>query len=369
MEKQENYGLDLHCSMILDEYRTELPVFEKMKEIVQTKLQEAIDKNGIYVTAIEARLKKEKSLAGKLELKGSKYQSLGEITDILGTRVITFYNDEVDKISAIVEHMFSIDWENSVDKRKMLDLKSFGYQSLHYICRIPKKMYFDPQHPEINEYRFEIQMRSALQHIWATIEHDIGYKSGVKIPEEYLRNLFRLAGMLELADEQFSSIRTNITDYRRKVENLVSSGKFDEVPLDESTFRQYLLLKPFEKLSKRIAAINQAEINISTSMPYLAVLKHLGMKTLGDVEKLKMNYGDDAYQLAVYQIGTTDIDIINSTVAIQNLLLVYILENNGGEQGLIEMFEILNGPSDYNQTRAKRLMESIDHLVFMNKKN
>lgn len=369
MENLTNYGLDMHCTMILEEYRDARPIFEKMKEVVLNSLQKCISENGIYVTAIEGRIKQEKSLAGKLELKGSKYQSLQEITDILGTRVITFYSEEVDKISALVESVFDVDWSDSVDKRKIHNLQSFGYQSLHYICRIPKKLFFDASMPEINEFRFEIQMRSALQHIWATIEHDIGYKSGVEIPNEYKRSLFRLAGVLELADEQFSTIRTNITDYRRKVEGLVSSGKFDEVPLDESSFRQYLVLKPFEKLSKKIAAINQAEINISTSMPYLSVLKHLGMKTLGDVERLKHDYGVDAYQLAVHQIGTTDIDIINSTVAIQNLLLVYILENNGGEQGLVEMFELLDGPSEYNSIRAKRILESSKHLAFMNKKD
>ena len=364
----EKYGLDLHCTMILEEYRESLPIFEKMKEIVTQSLQQSISENGIYVTAIEARIKAEKSLAGKLELKGAKYHSLGEITDILGSRVITFYEEEVDKIAALIDKIFDIDWDNSVDKRHMYDVKSFGYQSLHYICSIPKSLYFDPEHPELNQYRFEIQMRTALQHVWATIEHDIGYKSGIEIPPEYIRNLHRLAGMLELADEQFSATRTSITDYRRKVENFVANGNFKDVPLDEDTFRRYLQMKPFEQLSKRIAAINQAEIHISSSLPYLIVLKDLGFKTLADVEHLKKKYSEDAYQLAVYQIGNTDLDIIVSTVAIQNLVIAFILKHGKGVAGLIRMFELLQGPSDYNITRAERTMETASHLSFMNQK-
>lgn len=366
-ENIDNYGLDLHCCMILEEYRDMLPVFEKMKQIVVGALEKAICDNGIYITALESRIKQEKSLAGKLEIKGSKYSFLSDITDILGTRIITFYSDEVDKVAALVDRLFDIDWANSVDKRKMHELNSFGYNSLHYICRIPESMYHDPAVPEINEYRFEIQMRTALQHVWANMYHDTGYKSGVEVPQNYLRNLNRLAGMLELADEQFCLIRTNINDYRRRVQSLVSGGRFEEVPLDGDSFASYLKLRPFDSLNRRIAAINQAEIHPTSSIHYLPVMKALGFKTLQDVEDLIRNYSEDAYILASYEIGNTDIDIISETIAVQDLLIVHILENGGGERGLKFMFDTLNGPSDYNTDRARRIVETVRNLPFMNR--
>lgn len=366
-ENIEQYGLDPHCTMILEEYRESVPVFEKIKEIAVDAINRAISENGIYITAVESRIKAEQSLVGKLELKGVKYMNLSDITDIFGMRVITFYTDEVDKIAAMADRLFDIDWANSVDKRKMHELNSFGYNSLHYICRIPQSLYFDPQMPQVNEFRFELQMRTALQHVWANIHHDTGYKSGVEIPYDYLRNLSRLAGMLELADEQFSQIRTGINDYRRQVQQLVSSGKFEEVPLDGDTFGSYLKIKPFAKLNKRIAAINQAEVHHASCVHYIVVLKALGFKTLGDVEQLIRDYSDDAYKLATYELGNTDIDIISETVAIQDLLIVYILENGGGERGLIYMFDSLNGPSDYNVRRAKRIVDTAAQLPFMNR--
>lgn len=367
-DSNETYGLDLHCTMILEEYRQMRPVFERMHDIVRSALEKSVKDNNLYVTAIESRLKEEKSLAGKLELKGAKYNSLGDITDILGARVITFYSDEVDKISALVDRIFDIDWNNSVDKRKMHQLNSFGYNSLHYVCRIPKTMFFDPAMPELNEYRFEIQMRSALQHVWATIDHDTGYKSGVEVPRDYLRNLNRLAGMLELVDEQFCQIRTDINNYRREVQSLVASGKFDEVSLDGDSFKSYLRLKPFDKLTKRIAAINQAEVHESSSLPYLEILKDFNFTTLGDVERFIKENSDDAYQLAVYQIGNTDLDIIASTVAIQDLCIVHILKKDGGVHGLKHMFDVLGGESEYNRDRAQRIMESAGQLQILNRK-
>lgn len=364
----EDYGLDLHCNMILEEYREQSHVFGKIKEIVLNTLKKTIDKKKLFITAVEGRVKTEESLVGKLELKGYKYAMLSDITDIVGIRVITFYTDDVDKIAVIAENLFEIDWQNSVDKRKMHELDSFGYMSLHYICRIPKKLYFDPATPQINEYRFEVQLRTTLQHMWAVMHHDTGYKSGVEVPREHLRSLNRLAGVLELADDEFSRIRTTINDYRRRVRELVASGNFGEVPLNGDTFRSYLNLKPFDKLNRKIAAINQAEIHETTLIPYLAVFKYLGFETLADIDSLIKTESDNAFQLAVYQIGDTDLDIIASNVAILNLCIVYLLRKGGGIDELTAMFESLNGPSDYNRSRAARIIEKSLKLSFLSER-
>ena len=141
------YQLDPHCEAILEEYREHLPLFEQVKGEVLSKLKEVFEEAGLIVASIEGRVKTEGSLAGKLELKGSKYASLQDITDIVGVRVITFYIDDVDKVASAVDRLFEIDWANSVDKRKAHEIDSFGYMSLHYICRT-----------EGFPYRCEIQM-------------------------------------------------------------------------------------------------------------------------------------------------------------------------------------------------------------------
>ncbi len=362
----EKYGLDIHCSMIIEEYREKLPVFKKMQEVVLAELKKCLKENNIAVTAIEGRIKTEKSLAGKLNLKGAKYNTLSDLTDIFGTRIIAFYNDDVDKISALMEKLFEIDWKNSVDKRKTHELNSFGYLSLHYICKIPKSLFCNEAMPELNEYRFELQMRTALQHVWANMYHDIGYKSGIEAPQDYLRTLNRLAGMLELADDEFGRIRNRINEYRFKVEALVKDGKFEEVNLDGDSFMRYLQLEPFKRLTEKIAAINQAEIHQTPMTPFLKVFMKIGCKTLGDVEKIKKDYSDDAYHLALHQIGGTDLDIVASNIGVQNLCIVYLLKNGGGAHGLTKLFDTLNGESPYNADRAKRLIEQVKELPFLN---
>lgn len=353
----KKYGLDLHCQTILEEFRANITTFKRMKEVVKELMEKCIASNGLYVTAIEARVKTEKSLVGKLELKGHKYNSLSDITDILGTRIITFYTDEVDKIAALMEKTFEVDWANTIDKRKLYDVDRFGYMSLHYICRIPKSLFSCPEHPALNDFRFEIQMRSALQHVWANMYHDTGYKTGVEIPEEHLRNLNRLAGLLELADEQFSKIRLEITDYRRQVQAFVADGNFDAVPLNGDTFRSFIQLKPFKKLIERIAIINQAEIIEDSLVRYLNILVQMGFKTLGDIERMIKENSEAAFQLAVFQLAGTGLDIVTNSLAIQNLCIVSLIKKGYGELGLKFFYESLYGPNDYNEQRAKRTME------------
>ena len=353
---ENKYKLDAHCQAILEEYNAHLQEFEKTTEIIRNKLKEVFEKAGLVVAAVEARVKTEKSLAGKLELKGAKYASLKDITDIIGLRVVTFYSDDVGKVASAVDRLFDVDWENSVDKRKLHEIDSFGYMSLHYICSM-----------EGFPYRFEVQMRTVLQHAWANMNHDTGYKSGVEVPREYLRNLNRLAGMLELADEQFSRIRNELTDYRRRVQALVASGNLGEVPLDGDTFRSYLSLNPFQHLNKRIAAVNQAEIQDVNLMYFLSVFKFMGCQTLGDIDKLIKENAEAAYQIACYQIGLTDLDIISSSLGPQDVCIAAILRAGEGKPGLKRLYDELHGPSEMNETMAELLMEQTRDLPFMNK--
>jgi len=361
-----NYHLDPHGTKLLLQYQERRPIYERMEKIAYDHLRYTLRRQGIYVTSIEHRIKEEHSLAGKLELKGAKYESLDDITDILGLRVITFYTDDVDKVAAIAKHTFDIDWQESVDKRKLHQLDSFGYNSLHYICRLPKSVIDDPEMPELNQYRFELQMRTALQHVWSTIEHDTGYKGEVKIPHEYQRQFNRLAGMLELIDDEFSRLRTRLTDYRRQVQSLVASGQLDDVLLDSDSFKSYLHLKPFDRLNQRIAAVNQAEILPCSLLSFVPILQSFGFKTLGDVDRMITKDADDAYQLALSQLAFTDIDILSENVGLLNLCIVHILKEGEGLPGLKQFYNHLYGKQ--GESFANIMMKQVTDLPFMHKK-
>ena len=348
--------LNPHGEALLQQYREQVLALEQLSKIVYDQLRQVLHEQSVELSAIEYRVKTEYSLAGKLERKGDKYASLEDITDLVGLRIITFYTDDVDKVAAIVQQLYDVDWTNSIDKRKAHELTSFGYNSLHYICRLKG-----------GSAPFEIQMRTALQHVWSAIEHDIGYKGAVKLPPEYRRQFSRLAGMLELADDEFSRLRTTMTDYRRQVQTLVKSGQLDEVLLSTDSFSSYLQLHPFNRLNQRIAAVNQAEIFPASMLPFLPILEGFGLETLGDLQRFIDSNSEEAYQLAVSQLAITDLDILSETIGLQNLCIAYILKTGGGRVGLKWFYDTIYGVQNSNEMLADMMCEQASALPFVKK--
>lgn len=346
--------MDQHAEMILNEYREQYANFHIIREIVLNKLKEFVAEFGIVVNSVEARIKDEGSLAGKLELKGYKYQNLLDITDIVGARVVTFYMDEVDKFAAKVESSFDIDWDNTIDKRKTHKIDQFGYMSLHYICRIPKEMYYDPDFPIVNELRIEIQLRSVLQHAWAAIQHDTGYKTDVEIPREYLRNFNRLAGLLELADDAFCNMRNSIEDYRRRVKQVVKNGKLDDIELNGDSYKAYLENGGFDDINKRIATIGNMEIEEVSLANFLKVYKSFGFTTLKELDDFVKEYSDLAYELSIRQFTGKDIDIITSVTGPLSLCIVYALSKDMGVSIIKLILDAIYGPRKINERIANR---------------
>ncbi|MDN3583387.1 hypothetical protein [Mucilaginibacter flavus] len=174
------------------------------------------------VHQIGGRTKTIESLSKKIDDKSGKYSVLNDITDIVGIRIITYLESEVDLVADLVEKEFVKDLENSIDKRK-LKADQFGYRSLHIVVSLNESRLRLKEYKRYKGLKCEIQVRSILQHAWAEIEHDLGYKGEVSIPEPYKRSFNRLSALLETADIEFVRLKSELIDYEKEVSNLIIS--------------------------------------------------------------------------------------------------------------------------------------------------
>ncbi|MGN1053104.1 MAG: GTP pyrophosphokinase family protein [Candidatus Scatosoma sp.] len=341
--------------LIIEEYRKERENFIKLDGVVYDKLCALVKRSGIQTLSIEHRVKSEASLAGKLVKNGDWYQKFENLTDILGARVICFFNDEVDKLGKMIEENFSIDWQNSSDKRALIKADSFGYLSLHYVCYLSE----DSGYPEdICNKKFEIQIRTILQHTWAAIEHDIGYKSEFGLPREYERGFSRVAGLLEVADDEFTRLRNGMKAYTDDIRAKIKENRASDVAINIVSPNEFVSHnKRMCDLVEKIAKINGAEIKTVSPDNYIEQLKWFGITTIGELQEMTGRNEKLAFELAESTLKATDIDILSSSVGLWYICRAELINKKYGQEQIADFLCVSLKDEERAKRQAKRFYE------------
>ncbi|GAS92287.1 bifunctional ribonuclease/(p)ppGpp synthase [Mycolicibacterium brisbanense] len=186
------------------EYRRRRPALVTATEHYLELVTALLDDAGINYLSITARTKSVESFAAKVDrtVDGRRLYTdpLVEITDQVGLRVITYLREDVDTVA----HLLATEMRLLDDQDIGLQTARkgrWGYASRHLLVGI-----------EGETQPASIQVRTVLQHAWAEFEHDIRYKG--QIPAEHGADLDRrftlAAGLLELADREFTAIRQRL---------------------------------------------------------------------------------------------------------------------------------------------------------------
>lgn len=295
---------------VLTQYDQQRKKYERFAREVEHQLRCILEEEGIVCNAITSRVKERDSLTQKIDVKSDKYKSLSEVTDIAGIRIITYYDSDVERAAKIVEREFCVDKENSINKREALGPEKFGYCSVHYVVSMNEDRLKLPENRGYAGIKCEIQIRTVLQHAWAEIEHDLGYKSEIDIPKDIRRSFSRLAGLLEVADKEFQEIREFLETYRAKVEAEISEKSDYGTPdceLDAVVLEAVLKTKPnFQELNRRIGEIAGMKIRVPAKQKdkqdyyggTLQKLNCLGISTTAQLDQLAERGADLASYLA-----------------------------------------------------------------------
>lgn len=163
-----------------------------------------LDEAGINYLSVTARTKTVASFAAKADrsVDGRRLYTdpLTQITDLVGLRIITYLRDDVVAVASLLADELQLLDDRDMGQETASEGR-WGYASRHLLVAI-----------EGEQQPASVQARTVLQHAWAEFEHDIRYKGS--IPEEYAPDLDRrftlAAGLLELADREFSGIRERL---------------------------------------------------------------------------------------------------------------------------------------------------------------
>tara|TARA_R110001599_G_scaffold8255_2_gene40009 strand:+ start:6497 stop:7534 length:1038 start_codon:yes stop_codon:yes gene_type:complete len=263
--------------------------YNGFKNLLQSTLGTIISQQNVDILNIEGRVKTLESLLGKVKRKGYS-DPKNQVTDMIGLRVITYLESDVSKIAKILSSTFEIQSDQSVDKSEELGEDKFGYRSVHFICKLDKDRANLQEFKNYKDIYFEVQIRTILQHSWAEIEHDRGYKFSLTLPKELKRRFALVAGLLEVADREFDQIVESLNDYEAKSSKSINKGDLDfEITL--KSLKTY-----FEEKHKNLSV----EKNFKSEV--VEELRDYGIKTIKDLDLLLS--GKDIAQIEKNSLGT-----------------------------------------------------------------
>lgn len=199
-----------------------------LSEKTRERLSSILRSKGIVPHSITSREKGPEELREKITKEGEAPDVLfNGITDLAGVRIIAYFPSDVDKIVPLIEKEFDVDSRHSMDKRLSSDPAIFGYASVHFVVELGPELFKLPEFASFRNKKCEIQVRTILQHAWAEIEHDIVYKSPGDIPFRVRRRFACLAGLLEIADREFESLRQNEMAVRQAIQSRTKKIRMD----------------------------------------------------------------------------------------------------------------------------------------------
>ncbi len=169
-------------------------------QILDEEFQCRYDHNPIH--HMESRLKTPRSIVEKLRRRDAEVSADSarrNLTDIAGIRVVCCYIEDVYRIAELLLHQDDVTLIRKTDYIK--EPKQNGYRSLHLVVQVPVYLSNRTEHVPV-----EVQIRTEGMDFWASLEHQMRYKSSRPVSKDLHRQLRECAEALAEIDIKMQRI-------------------------------------------------------------------------------------------------------------------------------------------------------------------
>lgn len=255
-------------------YDANLDRFESLSNVAKGLIENLIRQNRIEYLTIESRIKTKQSCLEKIKRKKYK-DARSDITDIVGVRVIVYFEHQIDTIA----NRLGLFFENKEipNPNQRLGTDKIGYRSYHLDCSLGAERGKFEEYKGISDLQFEVQIRTVLQHAWAELAHDRSYKLTSGLPNEIQRKVNLYAGLLEIADSAFSEISQEIETYSNTaIDKNVADISIDVFTVDDYLRRNYI---KFFNISEKFGTI-------LANPDVIDEIKNFGISNISELDSL-----------------------------------------------------------------------------------
>ena len=174
---------------------------------IKTKLDILSDESRISgkpnpIDSIKSRIKTPRSIIGKLKRRGypiSLQSMMENLNDIGGIRVICPF---IEDIYTVADMLMRQDDLTLLEKKDYIrSPKPNGYRSLHLILEVPIFL-----SEATKPVRIELQLRTIAMDFWASLEHQLRYKSDIEVSPQISDDLKACADVIAATDEEMQRI-------------------------------------------------------------------------------------------------------------------------------------------------------------------
>lgn len=322
-----------------------LPKYSRLTDAVSTIIKSLLEDKKIEYLTISDRTKDEASIIEKIRRK-NYHNPLKQLTDISGIRIILYIESDVDKVYKILSEAFEADTENSSNRDEVLSANEVGYRSVHLVCELGRKRTSLPEFASFKALKFEIQIRTVLQHAWAELSHDRSYKFQGSLPDNIQRKLYLHAGLLEIADKGFNEISNEIDTYKEKIENAYQKEDLSAL-VNSISLRQFV---------KKWSSDNDFEVRNTSSdlASIVAELKEYGIFTIEALsEIIPKKFVEVAKE---HELDTTIHGLIRSWMIVHDCKKTFELKSKDWEftvyknrsENKLKVYETLMSKKDFD---------------------
>ena len=181
-------------------YRSALKVAVTQMEILDEEFARMYDHSPIH--HIEYRIKSLDSIVDKLRRRGYDVtidNIYAHIQDLAGIRVICNYMDDIYYLRSLLTRFESFRVIREVDYIK--EPKPSGYRSLHLVVNVPIVISEGTMVLPV-----EIQLRTIAMDMWASLEHELRYKSDRKFTDQDAARLRLCSDAISEIDQEMQDI-------------------------------------------------------------------------------------------------------------------------------------------------------------------
>lgn len=169
-------------------------------EILDSEFRTKFSYNPIH--HIEDRLKSPQSIFEKLQRKGLPFNvdaARTNLNDIAGVRVICNYIEDIYTVADLLTAQDDV----TLIKRKdyIKEPKPNGYRSLHLVIETPVYLSDKKEHVHV-----EVQIRTIAMDFWASLEHELKYKTDTNVSAELAAQLKECAETIAATDMRMQQI-------------------------------------------------------------------------------------------------------------------------------------------------------------------